>query len=109
MLNLRSSFARDERSAARRRSRARLSGLQQPVAQLLLELGRGVELAERRETADLLEPEQPQEQVAGAVQDGPELRAAASSSIPRSSSVATADSAPTPRIRAISGRETGCR
>jgi hypothetical protein len=33
----------------------------------------------------------------------------ASSMIPRSSSVAAADSALTPRMRAISGRETGYR
>ncbi len=33
----------------------------------------------------------------------------ASSITPRSSSVVAADSALTPRMRAISGRETGCR
>ena len=39
----------------------------------------------------------------------PNYERPASSISPRSSSVVAADSALTPRIRAISGRETGCR
>ena len=79
MLKLGSKFAAAAGSdslSRRRRPRARLARPHQPVTQLLLELGRRIKFAERRQRADPLEPEQPQEQVGGAVQDRAELGAA---------------------------------
>src|SRR5205085_4271058 len=55
----------------------RLAGPQQPVTQLGLELGRGVKGARIRKLLEGGKPEEPQEQLGRAVQDGTELGAAA--------------------------------
>ena len=56
-------------------SRPRLSGSQQPLAQLLLELGRGIERGDLGQLVQGGEPEQAQEQLGGAVEHGAELGA----------------------------------
>src|SRR5947209_8089682 len=53
-----------------------LTGAEQPFAQLLRELRCRIELGDRRQLIESLEAEQPQEQLARAVQDGAELRPA---------------------------------
>src|SRR4051812_1766016 len=55
---------------------ALLARLQQPLAQLLLLLGRGIELRQVRQLVERAEAEQLLEQRGCAVEDGPELRAA---------------------------------
>ena len=84
-------------------------GLEQPLAQLALVLGRRVEA---RRVGQLVEPgeaEEPLEQLRRLEDRGAERERPDSSIRPRSASVCTADSEETPRMRATSGRETGCR
>src|SRR5579884_1981507 len=58
-------------------ARARVARSQQPLSQLLLDLWRQIELPHIRQLVDRAQAEQPQEQLAGAVQHRPELGAAA--------------------------------
>ena len=67
---------RDIDAACGQLARAGLAGPEQPLAQLRLELGRRVELASSRQLVERAQAEQPQEQLAGPVQDRAELRAA---------------------------------
>ena len=89
---------------------AGLAGPQQPLAELLLELGRGVELARPAPAPRACRrPNSRRNSSVVRYSTAPNSERPLSSISPRSSSVAAADSALTPRIRAISGRETGCR
>ena len=56
---------------------ALLSRLEQAIAQLLLVLGRGVELGDVGQRVERLEAEELLEEVGGAVEDGAEARSAA--------------------------------
>jgi hypothetical protein len=74
------------------------------------DLGRGHEVAERREVGEAAEPEPFEEAARGAVEDGeagPGSRPT-SSTYPRCTSVASVDSTLTPRIAEIWPRVIGC-
>ena len=89
---------------------ALLAGLEQALAQLALVLGRRVEARRVGQRVEPCEAEEALEQRRRAMD---RRRRSASGRTPRSararSASATADSEETPRMRAISGRETGCR
>ena len=88
---------------------ARFAGAQQALAQLACSSGVGSHCGDVGQLVQRAQAEQLQERGRRAVEDGAELRAPGLLDRPRSSSVAVAESALTPRMRVISGREIGCR
>ena len=89
---------------------ARLAGPQQALAQLGLLLGRRIPARDVRQLVERAQAEQLQEQRRRAVEDGAELRVARLLDQPAlEQRRRSAESALTPRMRVISGRETGCR
>ena len=93
----------------RRGARARVARAEQAVAQGRLVLRARVPLLELGELLERAQAEELEEQRRRAVEDGAERRAAGLLDQPALGSAAVADSSATPRMRAISGRETGCR
>ena len=84
-------------------------GLEQALAQLALVLGVG---SKREGSGSWSRPERPKRRSKSSVVlkiAAPKRERPDSSIRPRSARVCTADSEETPRIRATSGRETGCR